>query len=201
MLLLAAQFALPRLAEDEVRERLGGDEVTHVEVEALPAIELLWRRADRVSARVGSFDARGSDLADELVQTRAVDRLDVRIARARVAAALELHDLHVEKRDGLLRGTALLDPRELSAALPPGVDGTVVPRADGRVVVDARIAGAPLRLRVRVEDGRVVARPEGLLGAVTSYTLFGDPRVEVESIAVEPAADGRLRVSATARIR
>jgi hypothetical protein len=198
---LVGQFALPRVAEDVVKDRLGGDEVQQVEVDALPAIELLWRHADRVSARVRSYDVQAHDIADEIAQTAGVQQLDVRIERVRVAAGLELHDVLVEKRDGVLRGSALLDPGQIAAALPAGIEGELVPQADGTVVVDARVAGAPVRLRVEARDGRVVARPEGLLGLLTSYTLFADPRIEVERVSAEPGPDGRVTVRAKARVR
>ncbi|MDW5594990.1 hypothetical protein VSS74_11615 [Conexibacter stalactiti] len=200
-LLLVGQFALPRVAEDVVRDRLGNDEVEQVEVDALPAVELLWRHADRVSARVRSYDAQANDVADDIAQTAGVQQLDVRIERVRAAAGLELRDVLVEKRDGVLHGSAVLDPGQLAAALPAGVEGELVPRADGAVVVDARIAGAPVRLRVEVVDGRVVARPEGLLGLLTSYTLFADPRIDVERVSAEPGADGRVLLRAQARVR
>lgn len=200
-MLLVGQFVLPRVAEDVVRDRLGHDEVEYVEVDALPAVELLWRHADRVSARVRSYDAQVNDVADDIAQTAGVQQLDVRIERVRAAAGLELRDVLVEKRDGLLRGSAVLDPGQLEAALPAGVEGALVPQADGALVVDARIAGAAVRLRVQARDGRVVARPEGLLGALTSYTLFADPRIDVERVSAEAGADGRVVLRAQARVR
>jgi hypothetical protein len=202
LLLAVAQLALPRVAEHEVTEQLGGDgEVTEAKVEAFPAIELLWRHADRVSAQVGTYDARIGDIADDVAQTRRVDELDVRIDRVRAGDDLVLHDVRVGKRDGLLEGSGVLDAGQLAGALPAGVEGVIVPQADGAIVVDARIAGASVRLRVVVRDGRVVARPDGLLGILTSYTLFADPRIEVESVTAGPLPDGRFELHATARVR
>jgi hypothetical protein len=184
-----------------VKDRLGSEEVMQVDVDALPAVELLWRHADRVSARVRSYDAQANDVADDLAQTAGVQQLDVRIERVRAAAGLELRDVLVEKRDGRLRGSAVLDPGQLGAALPAGVEGTLVPQADGAIVVDARIAGAPVRLRVDARGGRVVARPDGVLGILTSFTLFADPRIDVERVSAEPGADGRVTVRAQARVK
>ncbi|MDO8185902.1 hypothetical protein Q5424_19500 [Conexibacter sp. JD483] len=200
LLLLVAQLALPRLAEDEVRRRLGGDEVTHVEVGALPAIELLWQHADRVSARVRSFDADGASIADDLAQTRKVDTLDVWIERVQATPEVELHDVRVEKRDGRLSGSATVDPDQVAAALPAGIEGRLLPSDDGAVRVAARIGGANVTLQVAARDGRVVARPEGLLGLISSYTLFGDPRIDVERIAAYPQPDGRVELRASARV-
>lgn len=181
--------------------RLGGDgEVTEAKVEALPAIELLWRHADKVSAHVENYDARAGDIADDLVQTTAVDELDVRIDRVRATDELELQDVHVSKRDGVLHGSAVLDPGQLAATLPAGVDARLVPDAGGEVLVDARIAGASVRLHVSARDGRVVARPEGLLGIFTAYTLFGDPRIDVQRIGARQLPDGRYALTATATV-
>lgn len=184
-----------------MRRRLGGaGEVTAVEVDALPAIELLWRHADRVDARVRSYAADGTAIADDLAQTRRVDQLDVRIARVRATPEVELHDVEVRKRDGLLSGSAIVDPAQIAAALPAGVEGRLVPSGDGDVRVEARVGGAPLTLRVLARDGRVVARPEGLLGLIASYTLFADPRIDVERIAAFALPDGRVELRARARV-
>lgn len=182
--------------------RLGGDdEVTAAKVEALPAIELLWRHADKVSAHVKSYDAREGDIADDLAQTTAVDELDVRIDHVRATDELELQDVRVSKRDGLLHGSAVLDPAQLAATLPAGVDARLVPDASGDdVLVDARIAGASVRLQVSARDGRVVARPEGLLGIFTAYTLFGDPRIDVRQVGARQLPDGRYALTATAKV-
>ncbi|MDO8209816.1 hypothetical protein [Conexibacter sp. CPCC 206217] len=202
LLLVLAQLLLPRLAEREVTRQLGGDgEVTAAKVQALPAVELLWRHADRVSAHVRSYDARVGDIADDLYETRRVDELDVRIDRVRAADDVELNDVRVQKRDGVLEGSAVLDPQQLTGALPAGIEGRLVPQDDGAIVVDARIAGASVRLQVVVRDGRVVARPDGLLGLVTAYPIFSDPRIEVDAISATPLPDGRFQLQARARVR
>lgn len=201
-LLAVAQLVLPPIARDEVRDRLGGaGEVTAVEVRALPAIQLLWHHADRVSARVRSYDASRLDLAGELAQTAGVGALDVRIARVDAGRGVVLRDLRVTKRDGLVHGSAILDGGQLAAALPEGAAARLLPRADGSVVLAGAIGDAPLQAGVEARDGRVVVRPDGLLGLVTSLTLFADPRVSVERIAARPLPGGRFQLSATARVR
>lgn len=183
-------------------KRLGGDaEVTAVQVDALPAIELLWQHADRVVARVRSYDAEGASIADDLAQTRKVDTLDVHIERVRATADVELHRLRVEKRDGLLSGSAIVDPGQVAAALPAGVEGRLVTSGDGDVRVEARIGGAALTLEVAARDGRIVARPQGLLGLITSYTLFADPRIDVRRVAAFALPDGRVELRAWAKLR
>ncbi|ADB53676.1 hypothetical protein Cwoe_5270 [Conexibacter woesei DSM 14684] len=167
---------------------------------AFPAVELLWRRADRVEARVRSYDADGIDLADELAQTRGIGELDVRIGRVRATAGVTLDDVRLRKRDGVLSGRAVLDGDELSRALPPRVELALVPRRDGAIMLAGRIGGAEVQLRVVARDGRVIARPEGLLGVFAGYPVFSDPRIDVEQVAAVPLPGGRFALSARARL-
>src|SRR5690606_26506910 len=93
VVLAGSQVALPRLAAHVVRERLGGPEqVRAVSVRAVPALQLLWGRADRVDADVRAFDAADRGLADALAKARAVDALDVRIEQLTVVRGLRLAD-------------------------------------------------------------------------------------------------------------
>src|SRR3954469_4641871 len=85
VVLIAAQFLLPGVAARRLRDDLDrhGSDV-RVHVEALPAIKLLWHRADRVTVRVGHLASgrpgSGQSLPDLLASTKAADRLDVRVA-------------------------------------------------------------------------------------------------------------------------
>lgn len=206
-LLAVGQVALPRIAAHVVRERLGGAaQVRSVEVRAVPAIQLLWGRADRVAADVRAFDASGRDLADELARTRAVDALDLRIERLRAVRGVALADARLTKRGDALAAAATLDPAALRAALPPGVDVRPVAADDGAVVLEGRAGllglGAAMRLRVVAVDGRVVVRPElGLLGLLARVTLFDDARIAVTALTARPLADGRVRYAARATLR
>lgn len=194
-------MVLPRLAEGVVRDRLGGSgEVVSVDVRAFPAVTLLWRHADRVTARVRSYDATGVDLADELAQTAGVGVLDVRIGRVDTGHGVTLRDLRVRKRDGLLTATAVLDGRQLAAALPLAADARLVPEPDGTVVLEGDAGPVTWRARVVVRDGAVVVAPEGLLGLFARATVFSDRRVRVERIAARPLRDERFRLDARARV-
>lgn len=207
VLLAAVQFVLPRIAAGVVRGRLGGSEqVVSASVHALPAIKLLWGRADRVEAHVRNYDAEGAEIADELVETEAVDALDIRIDRLLVARGLVLEDARVVKHDDLLEGQVVLDPAQLVAVLPAGVDVRPVATDDGSVVLQGRAGlfglGTSMRLRVVTVGGRVVVRPEsGLLAALANYTLFADERVAIESVTATPLPDGRFLYRAAARVR
>lgn len=201
-LLALVQLALPPLAERIVRDRLGGDdgEVTAVEVRAFPAVKLLWRHADRVSARVGRYDAGDVDIADELAQTRGIGELDVRIGRLDAPGAVRLRDVRVRGRDGALRATAVADTAAIAGALGARFDLALVPDPGGSVIVAGNLGGAPVRLRVVADGGRVIARPDGLAGLFMAFTVFSDPRIDVERIGAEPLAGGGYRFSARVRV-
>jgi hypothetical protein len=186
-----------------VRDRLGGRrEVVSVAVRAVPAITLLWGRADRVSAQVRTYDLRGADVAEELARTAGVTRLDVRIARVEAGHGVVLQDVEVRKRGRRLSATALLDGAQLTAALPGEVGARLVPEPDGSVVVAAGAGGSGrLRARVEVRDGRVVVRPDGLLGLVAAVTVFDDPRIEVLQLTAEPRDDGSFALGVEALVR
>jgi hypothetical protein len=207
LLLVVLQLVLPRLAARVVRDRLGGEEqVVSVAVRAVPAVRLLWGRADRIEAHVRTYDARDRELDDELERTAAVGELDLRVERLRAPRGLELSAARLVKRDGGLEGEAVLDPAELAAALPAGVALALVATDDGSVALEGRAGlfglNTAMRLRVVTVEGRVVVRPEnGLLAALATYTLFADDRVEILSLRADPLPDGRFRFRATARVR
>lgn len=150
-LLAVAQVALPPIAESVVRDRLGGaTEVVSVDVRAVPAVQLLRRDADRVTARVRSYDATGIDLGAELAQTAGVDVIDLRIARVDAGPGVVLRDLRLRKAGGLLHATAMLGGGRAAAALPTGA---------GRLL--ELFARGVLSSDPRVEVERVAARPLG----------------------------------------
>lgn len=200
-LLALAQWTLPPLAEDAVRDRLGGAaEVTAVDVRALPAVELLWRRADRMTVRMRSYDATGVDVAGELARTRGVARLDIEIDRLRAPRGVVLRRLRLRKRDASIGGSALADGRQLAAALPPGVELRLEPQEGGRIVLAGRIGGLRVRVRVIARGGRVVVRPDGLLGAFAGLTVFADERIAVDDVAAVALGGDRYVLSARGRL-
>ncbi|HEY4280626.1 MAG TPA: hypothetical protein VGM91_20575 [Conexibacter sp.] len=202
VLLVAAQVALPHLAENEVVDRLGGSkEVVSAHVHAVPAIKLLWHRADRVTARVRNFDAVGVDYAGDLSQTRDVGELDVRMARVQATRRLVLLDVSIVKQDGLLHGRGVVDGAQLAAVLPRPFALRLVPTDDGTVMLQGSLFGVGARAEVVADDGEIVVRPAGLLGAFAAITLFSDPEIEVERVSATPLSGGRFALSATARVR
>jgi hypothetical protein len=160
-LLAIAQLVLPRIAESVVRDRLGGSgEVVAVDVRAFPAVQLLWRDADRVTARVRRYDAAGVDVGALLAQTAGIDALDVRIGRVDTGPGVVLRDLRLRKEGGQLHATALLGSGRAAAALPTGTGRLLELLARGVLSSDAR-----------VEVERVAARPLGDGGFLLSALL------------------------------
>lgn len=133
-----------------MRDRLGGaPEVVAVEVGALPAVQLLWRHADRLQARVRRYDARGVDVGAELARTAAIDVVDLRIAAADSGRGVVVRDLVVRKRGELLQLSGRIGDRRLAAALPGAAD-----------VVELIVRGL-LSSDRRVAIERVAVRPLG----------------------------------------
>jgi hypothetical protein len=168
-------------------------------VKAFPAIELLWQHADRVTARVKTLDATDMDLKD-LAETRKVGELDVRIDRVRATDELELRDVRVTKRDGVLNGSALIDPGQVAPILPAPFNLRLLATDDDTVRLRGSLLGVGATAEVVAQDGKVVVRPTGLIGAFAAITLFSDPRIVVERVWARAEPDGLMRVGGTARV-
>jgi hypothetical protein len=197
VLLLAAQLVLPRLAERRVRDELGTSaDIAAVHVRAVPAVELLWGHADRVTARVRSYRASPRRIVDLLVKSRDADALDVRLDRLQTSGVV-VRDVALEKRGGVLTGRAGIGAAELARLLPPGVE--IAPGA-GTVVL--HVHGVPAGLQVQAQDGHVVVAPDvPLIGSLFSVTLFEDPRLDVQSVSLTRRADGGVSATARGRLR
>lgn len=192
--LIATQLLLPRIAARRLADdlRRSGD-VDHVRVRAVPAVKLLFDRADAVEIRMSEARAGPGRLADLLDEARGTGRLDAHADRVRLGPLL-VRDLRVAKRGADLRAEAAVSEVDLAAALPPGTTLRPVEAGDGGLVLEAS-AGlfglrAGLRARLSAREGALVIAPEGLLGVLGSLTLFADPRVEVTSVAARPASGG-----------
>jgi hypothetical protein len=120
VVLIVAQIVLPRVAARNLRdglERHGSD--VRVSVKAVPAIKLLWHRADRVTVRVGHLrpggPGSGKSLPDMLADTKAADELDVRVDLLD-AQQLRGHDGRHRRRAAV----PAADLRPAGRARPPG---------------------------------------------------------------------------------
>jgi hypothetical protein len=187
------QLVLPGVAEDRLRSKLERyGPVRRLHIAAMPAIKLLWHRADRVEVAMDSYRSEPGghgSLADFLSSTRDVGKLDVSVGVLQ-SQLLTLHDVRLHKEGDVLLGSARLSQQDLSAALPAFIGlRPVSASAEGIVVqVSAEVFGQRVRARVRVlaDGGRVVVRPEGVpFASLATITVFHDSRVYVESLSAE----------------
>jgi hypothetical protein len=192
--LLAGQLLLPRIAARRLAEDLrhSGD-VDYVRVWAIPALKLLFGRADAVEIGMSEARAGTGRIADLLDEARGTERLDARAARVRLGP-LTARDLRVSKRGDDVRAQAAVSDADLAAALPPGTGLRPVQAGGGELVLEASagVLGirAAVRARLSARDGALVIAPDGLLGAIGSLTLFADPRVQVTGVDARRAGSG-----------
>jgi len=192
--LVATQLLLPRIAARRLAEELrSSGDVDLVRVRAMPALKLLFDRADSVEIRMSEARAGTGRLADLLDEARGAQRLDAHAARARLGPLLA-RDLRVFKQGDDVRAQAAVSDADLAAALPPGTGLRPIEAGGGELVLEAS-AGmlgfrAAVRARLSARDGALVIAPDGLLGAIGSLTLFADPRVQVTGVDARRASGG-----------
>jgi hypothetical protein len=197
-----AQAILPRVARDQVRDRLAKHgTVEHVEVHAFPAIKLLWKSADRVDVAMASYRANSTaDFADLLASLHSVGRADATIG-AFALGPVRLTDASVRKRGDEVVGNATLGPSPVQAG-PAGAFTIRPVGARGGELVLRGTAGQLIAadLTLGAENGGLVVSPDVPFGGLVKLTVFSDPRVQVESIAARPQGSG-YRVVTRARVR
>jgi hypothetical protein len=190
VLLVASQFALPRLASSRLRSELAPTgTVTSVRVHAFPALKLLFQRADSVEVRMSRARLGAGDLADRIARTKRTHSLDARVAIATLGP-LKLRDVRLAKDGDALRGEASLTQADLAAALPIDLGLRPVSSADGALVMEADVGPVSIRARLSASDGALLIAPDGLLGGFAAVPVFSDPRVRVLSVGARSQADG-----------
>ena len=205
VLMIGAQFVLPDLAERRLRDDLNAvGDVRSVSVSALPALKLLWHRADAVDVDLRSYESGTGILADFLARTERTDDLDVRVDRLR-AAILTLSDVTLRKRGDELAASASVRTEDLAATLPQGFELTPEATGDGALVLrgTARAFGRVISVRARLEaqEGKLVVSPADIpfVGGLLTLTVFDDPRVRVQEVGATRETDG-FTVTARARL-
>ena len=204
VLLVIAQLVLPGIAAQRLRDRLSrSGKVLHVEVDAFPAIELLWHQADRIVVRVAQYRSTPGHFGSLLDEAADVGSLDAS-ATEFDAGLLTLRDATLRKRGNELTGTARVTEGDLRSAVP-FLDGVQpVASANGQLTLrgTATLLGvtASVDATVAADQGRLIVQPDVPFGGLATVTVFSDPRLEVQGVSAASAPDG-FSVSATGRLR
>ena len=197
--LVGVQLALPRVAERRISDSLAATgEVRRVSVEAVPAVKLLFKRADRVEIDMAEARAGTGRLAQLLRQTRGAREVDARVDLVRVGP-LQLRGVALRKDHDRLSGEASVSDADLAAALPRQLALRPVDDPAGELVLEASAGVFTARARLSARDGALVIAPEGLLGGLGSLTIFRDSRVQVTDVGSK-VGDGGFTVTAAGRL-
>jgi hypothetical protein len=204
VLLVVAQLVLPGIAEQSLHDRLArSGRVIKVEVDAFPAIELLWHQADRVVVRMATYTSTAHALSATVAQVADVGSLDASATEFR-SGLLTLRDATLRKRGSVLSGSASVTEADLRAALPILDSVQPVSSSGGRLTLQgtATLLGvsATVDATVRPQNGALVVSPDVPLGGLATITLFSNPAVQVQSVAANPSPGG-FAVSARAQVR
>jgi LmeA-like phospholipid-binding len=207
LILIVAQLFLPRIAAHILSSRIGRyGSVASVDVSAWPAIKLLWGSVDSVRVTAHSLDLSPAQSAGLLSEAHGTADVDVSVESVR-EGPLRLSHARLRKRGGQLTAEATMTAEDVKAALPAGFGVQLLGSERGEVEVRASGGlfgiGASVNAVASASEGRLVARPRGLLFEGFQLTLFDDPRIHVEgvgaSIASEQPLVYRLTMSATLR--
>ena len=194
VLLVVAQLVLPGIAAQRLRDQLArSGQVLSVQVQAFPAIELLWHHADTVVVRLGRYRPRTGNLPSTLDQTGDVGTLDAS-AQEVDYGLLTLHNATLAKRGDELRGSATVTDADLRSALPILSSVTPVASAGGRLTLrgTASLFGltASADATVSAQNGKLVVAPDVPLGGFATLTVFSAPHVSVQSVSASPTTGG-----------
>jgi hypothetical protein len=203
---VVAQLVLPGIAAQNIRDRLGRDgKVLSVQVDAFPAIELLWHQADKVVVRLAQYRSGSADLGKTLAQSADVGSLDASVGELD-SGLLTLRNATLSKRGNQLTGNATVSVADLRRAVP-GVLQDVHPVASsgGQLTLRGTVSifgvGATADATVVPNNGVLVVQPNVPILSLASITVFQNPHVYVEGVSAAPADAGAFTVSGTATLR
>jgi hypothetical protein len=203
-LLVVSQLVLPGVAAQLLRDRLArGGKVIDVQVEAFPAVELLWHSADSVKVRLASYRSGIGNLSSLLRQTADAGTVDASAALLDTGL-LTLRDATLRKRGDELTGSARVTSSDLTSALPfiTGVQPVASPSGTLTLRGTATLLGvsAVVDATLSAQDGRLVVAPDVPFGGLATVQVFGDSHVQVQSVSAVPAPGG-FTATAQARLR
>ncbi|MGA8365529.1 MAG: LmeA family phospholipid-binding protein [Solirubrobacteraceae bacterium] len=195
VLLVLAQLLAPGIAARVVRgkvEKYGS--VKSVQVKAWPAVKLAWRHADEVRVSAGRLKFEPDQAVALLKEAKGTDRVRTSVESVEVNG-LRLTGAKFEKHGSALRAEAVISEEDIKRALPEGFEVALVKSEGGTVEVRASGGlfgvGASVDAVAQAEDGKLVARPTGLLLSALKLTLFENPSLYVEGVEARALADGQ----------
>src|SRR5581483_3426060 len=176
VLFVVAQLLLPGIAADTLRDTLSKHgKVLHVEVDAFPAVELLWHQADKVVIRMQSYRSDTGGLGSNLSQTGDVGSLDASAGSVDVGL-LALRNASLRKRGDTLTGTATVTQQDLRAAVPFLDSVEPVASGNGQLTLrgTATLLGvtASVDATVAARNGKLVVAPDIPFGGLATVTVF-----------------------------
>lgn len=191
-----AQVFLPRIVAGRISARLSRyGSVQSVSVQAWPAVELLWGRADSVKVRARSLTVSPRQTASLLRDARGANDIEVTIATVH-EGPLRLSDASLRKHGGALVAEGSMSTADVKSALPEGFGVRLLKSDAGGVEVRASGGlfglGASVNAVASASEGRLIAHPAGSLLEGIRITLFSDPHVYVESVGASETV-GRQR--------
>ncbi|HWX88476.1 MAG TPA: hypothetical protein VNX67_09895 [Solirubrobacteraceae bacterium] len=194
LLLVLSQALLPPLVAKLVSDRFSRyGTVKRASVSAVPALELLWGKADSASVVAGALSVPSGRLASLIWEAHNVTNIALSADTATLTAipslprGITVSDMRVVKRGSSIHASATLTERQLEEALPSGF--RIEPLASSGGEVEVRASGALFGLQasivavVRGSGGRLVTEPRGLpFAGLASVTLFSDSHLKVEAV-------------------
>jgi len=187
-----AQLFLPQIAADRIRSRVEKyGTVKSVTVEAWPAVELLWGKADSVNVKAGSLELSTAQMAKLLGEARGVKSMRVS-AESVKEGPLQLYEASLQKHGGALLGAAWVSRADVKTVLGEGFEVQLQPSGGGRVQM--RVGGGLFGVKTSVQavaeaqGGDVVVHPLGFLLEGLKLTLLAEPDVYVEGVGASAAA-------------
>jgi hypothetical protein len=199
-----AQLVLPGIAAQGLRDRLArSGTVEHVEVDAFPAIELLWHHADRVVIRMRDYRSTPATLSSTLGEVGSTGTLDASVTQL-ATGLLTVRNAQLTKRGNRVAATATITQADLRAAFPILDAVRPVASTGGQLTLQgiATVLGvtAAVDVTVRPQNGAVVASPDVPFGGLATLTVFSNPAIVVEGVSATPAPGG-FALSAVGHLR
>jgi hypothetical protein len=203
LLLVVAQLVLPSLAESLLRDRLSkSGKVLSVQVDAFPAITLLWHQADSVVVRMATYRSTPGHLSSLLSSVGDTGAMDATVTVFHTGL-LTLHHVVLRKRGSELTASATVTQADLRASVPFLDQVVPVASSGGQLTLrgTATVLGltASADATVLARDGDLLVVPDVPFGGLATIRLFSNPALSVQGVSAR-SAPGGFGLSASARL-